>query len=353
MNYYFHLPFCRSKCGYCAFYSEIDLLDQVDSYIETLVRELESGLLLPAETIYFGGGTPTLLSVEQLELLLSKVTTLLPGAKEISMEANPETLNDEKVALLRCYITRISLGVQSFNPVHRASIGRKCSNRVLDDCLSLISAAEFPHWNLDLMYALPGQTIRDWQRELQCAIATGVDHLSLYALTAEEHAKYGKLICEDDDFAAELWELSGEILASAGFARYEISNYARFGGECQHNLNVWKGGCLRGLGATAASFDGTDRWLNAPTIQKYLHGCPPECDHLDREARLREIFVINLRTIAGWERKDWHFDPWENRLNSACRVAEKLPGCLNISNDHVRLSQRGLMFWNVVAEELL
>ncbi|MBE6375796.1 MAG: coproporphyrinogen III oxidase family protein [Lentisphaerae bacterium] len=357
MNCYIHVPFCANKCGYCAFYSETAFPpEMIDRYLGHLQKRICPEAL---ETLYIGGGTPTLLSENQLARFISMLRekfTFVPGA-EVSIEANPETLTEKKVELLRSFFTRISLGVQSFDAGLRAKIGRRCSDEALDRALKLLKEAAFPHWNCDLIYSLPDETPENWKKDLHLAAQCGVDHISCYSLTPERSAALGKEFAIDDEKEREMYDTAGEILGNYGIKRYEISNYARPGCECCHNVNVWRGGILRGYGPSAADFDGIDRHIAAESLSNWLADAAPETDRIPTEARLNEIFAVNLRTVAGWTPQLWEAvpgsDPWSNRLDIAGKAAEIYPGCLQISDSEIKLSPGGLLFWNDIAAELL
>ncbi|MBE6355728.1 MAG: coproporphyrinogen III oxidase family protein [Lentisphaerae bacterium] len=357
LNCYIHVPFCASKCGYCAFYSESGTsVGQIDAYLDHLSEVIVPETL---ETLYIGGGTPTIFDLPRLARfvgILDDKFAFIPGA-ERSIEANPETLTAEKVALLRKFFTRISLGVQSFDPALRMRIGRKCSQQALDNAIELIREADFPHWNCDLIYSLPDENEAQWENDLHRAVQLGVDHISCYSLTAERTAALGAEFIEDDIREKAMYEKAQEILSACGICRYEISNYARSGSECRHNVNVWCGGLLRAYGPTAAGFDGIDRFTGADTLEAWLAGTPPEIDRIAPEKRLNEIFAVNLRSVAGWTPGSWSLVPnsdnWTNRVEIARKTAQKYPGCLQISPDGIKLSADGLLFWNDIAADLL
>lgn len=328
----------------------------MDEYLTALEKRMIPEKL---STLYIGGGTPTLLNYSQLERLISilKEKFSFTADAEISIEANPETLTAEKVNLLRRFFTRISLGVQSFDSGLRSKIGRKCSDEALHKALSMIRDADFPHWNCDLIYSLPDENIKQWENDLHLAAATGADHISCYSLTPERAALMGMDFVEDDERELQMYELAEKVLSSYGIFRYEVSNYARNGSGCRHNLNVWGGGLLRGYGPSAADFDGVDRHIQVESLDSWLSGTPPETDHLEPHERLNEIFAVNLRTTAGWSREKWDAlpgaDPWENRLFLAQKTALKYPGCLQITANSIKLYPGGLIYWNDVAAELL
>ena len=362
MNYYFHLPFCRNKCGYCAFYSvPSPTPESVEAYLDHLVLQLEDASPLPpAETVYLGGGTPTLLSHRQLKRLFAMLERYLsPGdGCEISVEANPETLDAAKVELLRENVSRISLGVQSFSAAQRQILGRQCGDAALNNAISLLRNAGFPHWNIDLIYGIPGETVEIWKDDLVRAADCGVDHLSCYSLTPEEGSRLGTSFAVDDDAAEDMYELIPETLATYGIRRYEISNYARPGSECRHNVNVWRGGLLRGFGPAAAGFDGRDRMTEVQSLDAWLAGTPPELDRIPHERRLAEIFAVNLRTVDGWTPESWRrvpgADDWEARSAVVAQVKRNLPeSWWKITPKCIKLSDEGLCFWNDIAQAML
>ena len=362
MNYYFHVPFCRAKCGYCAFYSEPGASRGViDAYLDELERRLENGRPYErAETLYLGGGTPTYLSLEQLKRLFAMIRReLAPGARcEITVEVNPETLDPAKVEVLRDFATRLSLGVQSFDAGLRRRLGRRCTDAALSRALRLVREAEFPHWNCDLIYAIPGETPEMWRRDLELAAATGADHLSCYALTPEEGARLAAGFAVDDEAAADGWRAAGKVLGGFGFRRYEVSNYARRGAECRHNLAVWRGGLLRSFGPSAADFDGRIRHTECASLRDWLKGAPPATDAISSAARLAEIFAVNLRTVSGWTPARWRrvpgADPWAVRLAAAERAAAATKRAFwHLSPGRIALTGRGLLFWDSAAEAIL
>jgi len=362
---YIHVPFCRSKCAYCAFYSVTarertrEYLDELSARLE-IFRRKETG---DPETVYIGGGTPSVLTEAELTDFFAILERNFPcrAAGEISLEANPETLTAEKIALLHNHINRLSMGVQSFSATIRKTLGRDCSDAATAKALQLIGAKPFPHFNIDLMYAVPGQTMCDWETDLRRAAESGADHISCYSLTPEEGTQLVRdgLRQIDDAMSADMWEAAGEILAAYGLARYEISNYAKPGAECVHNVQVWRGSRLFGFGPAAASYDATRRFTEPYSLEAWLRRAAPDYDVLPDSARLREIAVMNLRTVNGWRREDFlrlpHADTatWE-QFNMECRkLAEQYPGLLICTGDTLKLTAKGLLFWDTAAVELL
>jgi len=328
----------------------------MDAYLDHLEE-----VIIPEKlsTLYIGGGTPTFLSGPQLSRLikiLREKFTFTEDA-ELSIEANPESLDEKKVSCLREFFTRISLGVQSFNRDLRERIGRQCSDEALQMAVKLIREAKFRHWNCDLIYSLPDETPADWERDLHCAGETGADHISCYSLTPERTALLGQNFEVDDERELTMYNSAGKILSEYGMSRYEISNYAAPGARCCHNVNVWRGGLLRGYGPGAADFDGLDRHIAVESVDGWLDYAECRCDHITHEARLNEIFAVNLRTVDGWTPELWKMvpgaDAWEKRLQIAAKAAAYFPGSLQISASGIKLSADGLLFWNEIAAELL
>ena len=361
MNYYIHIPFCRSKCGYCAFYSEPGADNAlIERYLDKVTSQLETRDFPDADTIYFGGGTPTLLSAGELERLFCSVKdNLHPSEKcEISIECNPETLDSDKISLMNGFITRISCGIQSFNSGLRDTLGRDCSDRAIDNAVSLIKDSKIPHFNCDLIYAIPGETLSDWQNDLERAVACQVDHISCYNLTPEEQSRLGKSFIIDDDDALEMYRTAGELLSCCGIFRYEISNYSRPGSECRHNVNIWRGAKLQAFGPAAAGFDGTSRMINVENLIQWLDDAAPEIDLLTEEERSREIFAVNLRTTAGWNRKLWQSADravsWEEISGIFADSVQNIPSNFYCqTSDSIHLTDEGLLYWNDIAEKII
>lgn len=351
-NLYIHVPFCRRKCGYCAFYSATGADEKlIDRWLDRILEQYWAKIAPHTpQTVFVGGGTPTILPEKQLE----RLCTALDSKLETTIETNPETMTPGKAAILRPHITRVSMGVQSFNPEFRKILGRRTDSEAIDAAVKIIRA--IPEWqfNIDLIYGIPGQTLDDWRDDLRRAVDCGVNHLSCYSLTLEEGtALAASCGCEqiaDDELAADMWQMAGEVLAEAGLMRYEISNYARPGTECRHNNAVWHGEPYLGLGPAASSFDGADRWTETASLTEWLEDKKPEFDRLDARMRRNEIFAFGLRTTAGWKRAQW--EDWEGIAADFRRL--QLPAELVvIEPDGIRLTDRGLLLWDSVAEACL
>lgn len=281
---YFHIPFCVHRCAYCDFNTYAGQEDAIPAYVEALCAETRAvartaGERLEVHTVFFGGGTPSLLTPGQFERILAAVHenfTVLPGG-EFTLEANPGTLPLETLQALRGLgFNRLSLGVQSAHPDELRQL-----ERIHDyfDVIAAVSGARragFDNLNLDLIYGLPGQSPDRWQASLELALGLDPEHFSLYALTIEHGTPFGHwtrrglLPSLDPDAAADMYEWAGERLEAAGFGQYEISNWAKPGGECRHNLQYWRNQPYLGLGAGAHGYAGGMRYSNVLRIKAYI-----------------------------------------------------------------------------------
>ena len=360
-NLYIHIPFCVSKCGYCAFYSETQSsLNRRHQYLDALLERLRKyRFSAPLASVYIGGGTPNFLTVPELEKLFTGICSIVPLADdcEISCELNPECLTADKLALLKNFATRLSLGVQSFDAEVRRILMRQCSQARLLETLSMLQKEWTGHFNIDLIYGVSSVPWQVFENDLQTALSYGVDHLSCYALTAEENSRLGlqSPLAADRD-AAEWWLRIGEFLQAYDIHRYEISNYARENCCCQHNVNVWLGGTLLGIGAGAAGFDGKDRYTEIADIDAFIAGEGAEIDRISPILRMLEIFAVNLRTSRGWMKSDWeklYSGSWHYLHELCAGQAGAEPEKWIVERDHIALSKQGLLFWDDVAMEIL
>lgn len=360
-NLYIHVPFCAGKCDYCAFYSEPDPdPSRIRLWLDRILLQLEENAprLENTGTVYFGGGTPSLLPVDVLLRLSEAIRDIVPSAVEVSVEANPFTVTPEKAAALNSLANRVSLGVQSFDPALRAAIGRREHDGPgPEEAVSNLRAAGLRNLGLDLMYGLPGETPELWQHDLEQALALGPEHISAYSITPEPGTPFARTVSgrpEDDGMLEAMWEQAGEVLGAAGLPRYEISNYARPGFASRHNSNVWHGQTYLGLGPAACSFDGTDRWTQVADLRAWLDGAPPEVDRIPRRSRLGEILMMGLRTVRGWTRVEFESAAgctWECFEEQLDDLAER--GLVSLGGDVLAPTERGLAFWNDIAESLV
>ena len=313
---YVHIPFCARICPYCAFYKELLDRSGTQRFCEALLKELHQHAQdrhLRPSTIYFGGGTPTALTTSQLEFLLGGFRNELDLSHlmEWTIEANPGSVSARKAALLRRLgIDRISLGVQSWDDGLLKLLGREHNAKQAEESFHVFREAEFSNINVDLMFGLPGQSIRQWQKTLERTISLKPEHISTYCLTYEEDTEFflrharGEFH-QDSDADAEFFQITMSILEAAGYEHYEISNYARPGFRSAHNRAYWSGADYLGIGPSAFSTIGMTRWQNIPNFRSYadalLSGVPAvgSVEHLTPEIKRAEKIALGLRTRDG------------------------------------------------------
>jgi oxygen-independent coproporphyrinogen-3 oxidase len=360
---YVHIPFCARICPYCAFYK--DLLDRSQTwrFCEAILRDLDrqhTHFAISPETIYFGGGTPTALTTGQLEFLLEGFRQRLDPSpvEEWTIEANPGSVSARKAALLReLGVTRISLGVQSWDDKLLKLLGREHSAQQAEHSFHLLCTAGFSNINIDLMFGLPDQTIEQWRLTLEQTIALQPDHISAYCLTYEEDTEFflryarGELR-QDVDTDAEFFEMAMSILENAGYQHYEISNYARPGFSSVHNRAYWLGKDYLGLGPSAVSTVGMRRWQNVCDYRTYIDrvfsGQSPcaSSENLTDEMKRTERIALSLRTRGGVPASD--LKRFAQQTNEFIGL-----GLLLESNGSFELTRKGKALADSVAEAFL
>ncbi len=363
-NLYIHVPFCSRKCDYCAFYSLANAeTKQYLAYLDHLERELERRRpeLQNLKSVYFGGGTPTVLPPELLERLYRMVFRTVSPAEnaECTTEANPETVDSERAEIIGKYLNRVSMGVQSFLTEKRAVLGRKPDSA--EHIYTAIEALEkqgVHNLGIDLIYAVPGEKMENWIQDLTLAGQLPVKHISTYSLTPEERTPYAEkygLASVDEDLSSLMWHKTAELL-SPRFERYEISNLAIPGYEAKHNWNIWHGETYLGLGPAASSFNGIDRWTEQSSLKRWLDGEEPEWDQIPVPDRQREILMMGLRTVKGWTREQFLAASGGTEwLELAAEELESLQRdkLLTVDRDVCRPTEKGLEFWNEIAYRLI
>ena len=367
---YIHVPFCRHKCGYCNFSVVADRDDLIERYLRAINLEL-CRLDAPAiDTLFIGGGTPTHFNAEQLQrfLLIVRERFQLSGSCEWSMEANPEDITHDKVAMLCDHgVNRISLGVQSFNVDKLRMLERGHSP---ENAVSAVQAVAdlIDNVSIDLIFAAPGETFADWQRDLEVARGLPIKHISTYALTFEKGTSFwsrrarGDLSSASESCEIEMYQAARQELCGTGFQHYEISSFACEGSQCQHNLAYWNGRGWYAVGPGAARFVGGRREVNHRSTTTYLRRMESaesptaEQETITREQYARERAAFGVRMIDGID-----LDVLESEtgvpLAEICRdaifqsVGEGL--LLKPSTSRIRLSERGILFADTVASRLL
>jgi len=318
---YIHIPFCTRKCNYCDFFSVPATLQPVEQYISCLLKELDARAYdSKIETVFIGGGTPTVLGESDLECLLQGLGKRieLSSVLEFTVEANPGTVSKAKLELLRkCGVNRLSIGVQSFQPKLLRQLGRIHSVDEAKDIVNASKEVGFVNVSLDLMFGIPGQTMDLWIEDLDTAMDIGIEHLSAYGLTYEEgtqmheELKAGRLVPVSFEAERDMALYTIRRARRSGLEHYEISNYAVPGRECRHNLVYWRNEGSLGIGASAVSYvDGT-RSKNVSEVAAYMNliaeggGAIASTEKLDSEAHARETAVLAIRTRSGIDRSQF------------------------------------------------
>jgi len=372
---YLHIPFCKSRCAYCSFNSYA-CQSPPAAYLAALSSQIRywGGQQWCRErtftTLFVGGGTPTIYGGSELAALVRLCLESFNFAEdaEITVEANPNTVNEQALAeLRRAGVNRLSLGVQAFSDRLLAGLGRSHTVIEADAAIKAARRAGFANINLDLMYGLPGQSAADWQDSLTQALAHAPEHLACYELTIEEGTPFsrlvdkGELTLPDEEEALAMAALTHALLAQAGLERYEISNYARPGRECRHNLNYWRNGAYLGLGAGAVSCLSGFRFGTAQEPEVFaglveageLPLAEGEC--LPLEARFRESVVMGLRMIQGVSFDRLHRQFGLTPPGYYGKILENLQqqGLIAVSQDSLRLTKAGLPVANQVLARLV
>jgi len=367
---YVHVPFCASRCGYCDFTSQVYDAAAASRYLKALGEEAAAARATvgpqEADTLYFGGGTPTTLGAKDLTRLLGTVhRTFRPTADaEVTCEANPESATAAVLAALRRGgVNRLSLGVQSLDDRLLRAIGRRHDAAGAEAAARRARAAGFANVSLDLIYGLPAQTVEQWRGDLGRALALEPDHVSLYALTLEPHvplARAGTPL-PGDDALADMYYAAADELTTAGFVHYEISNFARPGRECRHNLKYWRDDDYLAFGPAAAAHWRGSRHKNPPALDAYCvaagRGAWPltEVEPSDPAREMRTAMVLGLRLLAGVDapafRARFGVDPREHYAAELRDLAAA--GLVEVAGDTVRLSRRGLFLSDEVFARLI
>ena len=357
---YVHIPFCLKICPYCSFYKEASDKNKTQRFLDALLAELDLESArhpLQPQTIFFGGGTPSALSTPQLEYLLAGMRERLDlsALTEWTLEMNPATVSLEKARRLRALgVNRISMGVQSWDAALLAVLGRVHTAEQAERSYELLREAGFDNVNLDLMFAIPTQTLAQWEATLEKTIALGPEHLSAYCLTYEEDTAFFRRFqsgeyAQSKEWDADLFDLTLDRLEAAGYEGYEISNHARPGRECLHNLAYWQGADYLGLGPSAFSTCGPSRWQNVADSQEYAarifsgQSAVGFREELDAATRLSERIAFGLRTNRGVPIP--LLDPWQavvdEYLSEGFFIREG--GC-------IRLTRKGKLVADTLAE---
>lgn len=375
---YVHVPFCAKKCEYCAFYSEQAGKEWMERYVSALIQEIRARASCPSppQTVFFGGGTPSLLPLSQWERIFEALTAAgWRSAGEFTVECNPATVSADKARLFRDGgVNRISLGVQSLDDALLGRLGRMHSKDMVFRSYEILREAGFDNVNLDLMFALPGQTLRIWESTLAEALEMKSEHLSCYEVIYEEDTPlFQQLqageIAVDEDLADDMYRLLLDLSAENGFEQYEIANFAKSSSSgqlplraCRHNVNYWTGGEYLGLGPAAASHVHGCRYQNWPDVRQYCEAVEAGKLPRDSDGERLEPLAKAAETAAFWLRmnRGIRFDEFQRRTGFdfeenwakeqrtliARGWGERLENCF-------RLTRQGLRFADAAGAELL
>ena len=366
---YVHIPFCTQICYYCDF-SKVFIKNQpVDAYLEHLIQETRSYEIGKLRTLYIGGGTPTALSAQQLAYLLTELPKVmdLSEVEEFTIEANPGDLDPDKIAVLKnSRVNRVSLGVQTFDNKMLKKIGRSHQEQDIYDNIRHLKQAGFDNISIDLIYALPGQTMDQVKENVAKAIDLDIPHMSLYSLILENHTVFmnrmrrGKLPLPKEELEAEMFEYIIEELEKAGFEHYEISNFSKPGFESRHNLVYWDNAEYYGLGAGASGYVDGIRYKNHGPIRHYLEAVEAGKariteEHLTLEEKMEEELLLGLRKKTGVSKARFEekfgvsFDQRYGQVVAS--LTEQ--GLLVPDDKQVRMTKRGLFLGDTVAEKFI
>ncbi|MDD3364655.1 MAG: radical SAM family heme chaperone HemW [Syntrophomonas sp.] len=375
MGIYIHIPFCLHKCEYCDFYS-LPITDPVilENYTRSVISELQRralSLSSPFASIYLGGGTPSLLLPQQVERIVDSVFANYQPCSdlEISMEVNPATVNLQDLKGLRAAgINRLSVGVQSFADIELKTLGRMHGGYEAQATLRDVVKAGFNNFNIDLIYGLPGQTLSGWQENLSLAMKFNPQHISAYLLQLDESTpmarkvKSGTINLLDDELESELYYTTLNFLAEQGYCHYEISNFARPGYECRHNLLYWQAREYLGIGCGAVSFMNRQRIINQANLNHYIEDMladrAPHIEILETMTPRQlaaDAIILGLRLTGGIKREEF----WERfgidimeeyrDVIKTCQVQ----GLLEIENDRIYLVKRAYFLSNQVFNQFM
>ena len=366
---YVHIPFCTQICYYCDF-SKVFIKNQpVDAYLEHLIQETRSYEIGKLRTLYIGGGTPTALSAQQLAYLLTELPKVmdLSEVEEFTIEANPGDLDTDKIAVLKdSQVNRVSLGVQTFDNKMLKKIGRSHQEQDIYDNIRYLKQAGFDNISIDLIYALPGQTMDQVKENVAKAIDLDIPHMSLYSLILENHTVFmnrmrrGKLPLPKEELEAEMFEYIIDELEKAGFEHYEISNFSKPGFESRHNLVYWDNAEYYGLGAGASGYVDGIRYKNHGPIRHYLEAIEAGKariteEHLTLEEKMEEELFLGLRKKSGVSKARFEekfgvsFDQRYGQVVAS--LTEQ--GLLVPDDKQVRMTKRGLFLGDTVAEKFI
>lgn len=386
LGVYISVPFCRTKCSYCNFASDVFSRVVFERYVERVCADVTHSPQLASEmgghierevdSIYLGGGTPTVLEAAQLQRIFDAVRDQFSvrADAEVTVECAPGTLGPEVLdGLLHCGVNRVSLGVQSFVDAEAAAVGRLHKRTTVLDDIARLRAAGIANINIDLIAGLPHQTAATWQESLSETLATGTSHVSVYMLEVDEDSRLGRELIAggtryhahfvpDEEATADFYAAACEQLEAKGIAQYEISNFARSGSESRHNLKYWTRQPYLGFGVDAHSMlksatpeDEAVRFATADVLEKYVAGLPAQKTAVSSANALEELFFLGLRLNRGLDLSEVGADFGQSSLDSVLTPVNQLiaDGLLQRDGNRIRLTPRGRLLSNEVFQSFL
>ena len=368
---YLHIPFCKTRCIYCDFYTQTTE-KLIDSFVDALCVEIKNRkieITEPVSTIYFGGGTPSRLHKQHFDLIFNAISKhyTIEADAEITLEANPDDLSEAYIQMLAEQpFNRISIGIQSFNDEELKFLSRRHTAQRAVDAVNNCRKAGFNNISIDLMYGLPKQTMQIWEDNLKHACDLNIQHISAYHLIYEEKTrlytllKAGEISPVNEDLSTDMFQALIDTLTKNGFIHYEISNFGKEGFFSRHNSSYWFGTAYIGLGPAAHSYDGNNRSWNVASLNKYISGFKSgnpeiESEHLGTDQKYNEVVLTGLRTMWGIDlqklKTDFGDKYYQYCLNNAQKFIESK--LLITENGKLKLTQKGIFISDGIMSELM
>ena len=363
---YIHIPFCKSRCTYCGFYSTTGLTLR-EAYTDAVCQELAMrGATEPVSTIYLGGGTPSQLTIQQLHRIFDAIYKYnkVSAVAEVTIECNPDDVTLEFAkGISELPVNRVSMGAQTFNDERLRFLRRRHTSAQVESAVNRLREAGFNNISIDLMYGFPQETLEDWESDIEKALALDVEHLSSYCLMIEEGTVLYKQMKNsdsgfsiDEELEREMYELLIDKLVAKGYEHYEISNFAKYGYRSRHNSSYWNGTPYIGIGAAAHSFDLNTRSWNIADINRYIIGIQQgerlyESETLNGDTRYNDMVTVALRTCEGLNLSLLSEQYRQYCLKNARRFIDD--GLLTIDNQQLHLTRKGLFVSDMVMSELM
>ncbi len=369
---YAHIPFCKAKCIYCDFYSVSGQDERIDNLVKALISEIEQYSVDTSkwtfDTIFIGGGTPSLLNANQMERIITALNNKyeLSNILEFTVEVNPGEASKEKLKdFYSLGINRLSMGVQSFKPELLQFLSRIHSAEDVFRTFQSARDASFENINCDLIYNIPGQSLKDWQNDLDKLTEMNPEHISAYSLTVEQNTKLFELVQNNtikmpvDELHQQYNDITYTILRNNNFQQYEISNYSKSNRECLHNLHYWKNDKYLGFGPSAHSYDGKKRWNNFNDLNKYISliennkSSVESFDNITEIKKINEIIGFGLRMVNGFDLSKIPTDLRKSFDKTLHHTQIKYHQMIIKENNRIKLTQKGMNFADAIAVELM